>query len=151
MQRQLRFTHRFRLYLLLAGAFFFGGSAAATAKSSASEPAVDLGPMVVTAAGVETSMLTSPASVTVITGEELERSSFVDLTDALRNVPGVSVAGPADGENIFIRGLPSEYTLILVDGKRLNSRASRSNASGGVVERHRNLSLRRHPDLRTSG
>jgi outer membrane receptor for ferrienterochelin and colicins len=91
-----------------------------------------LDPVVVTAAGVETSILNAPASVTVIPGEEIANQSFVDLTDALRNVPGVAIAGSADGENIFIRGLPSEYTLILIDGKRLNSRAARTNASGGV-------------------
>lgn len=91
-----------------------------------------LEPFVVTASGVAVDPLTAPASITVITAEQLEKGSMVDLTDALRDVPGVAVAGAADGENIFIRGLPSEYTLILVDGKRVATRESRTNASGGV-------------------
>ncbi len=132
MQPTLRHLPPLRLPLLFTAAVLGGGSLAATAQTADAESPLNLGPVVVTAAGVETWTLTSPASVTVIAGEELEKSSFVDLTDALRNVPGVAVAGPADGENIFIRGLPSEYTLILIDGKRLNSRAARTNASGGV-------------------
>ncbi len=88
--------------------------------------------IVVTAAGVGVDPLTAPASVSIVTAEQLEKTGAVDLTDALRNVPGVSVAGAADGENIFIRGLPSEYTLILIDGKRIGTSQSRPNASGGV-------------------
>lgn len=93
---------------------------------------IRLDTLVVTAAGVAVDPLTAPASVTVVTGEQLEKSRFVDLTDALDGVPGVAVAGAADGENIFIRGLPAEYTLILIDGKRVNTRQSRTNAVGGV-------------------
>lgn len=92
----------------------------------------DLGTLVLSAASVGVDAQSAPASVTVITGEELETAGFTDLTDAIRGVPGVSVAGGADAENIFIRGLPSEYTLVLVDGVRLNSRTSRTNGSGGV-------------------
>lgn len=88
--------------------------------------------IVVTAAGVGVDPLTAPASVSVVTAEQLEKAGVVDLTDALRTVPGVSVAGAADGENIYIRGLPSEYTLILIDGKRISTSQSRTNAGGGV-------------------
>ena len=118
-----------RLHLLTAA--FTGFPLLATAERS--PHSLVLQPIVVTtAAGVEVEPLTAPASVTVITGEQIRRSQFVDLTDALTNVPGVSVAGAADGENIFIRGLPSEYTLILIDGKRVDTRQSRTNAAGGV-------------------
>ncbi len=90
--------------------------------------------LVVTAAGVGQDAFTAPASVTVITEEQLQQGGVVDLTDILRGVPGVTVAGDTDGENIFIRGLPGEYTLILVDGKRQNMRQSRTNGSGGIEQ-----------------
>ena len=34
-------------------------------------------------------------------------------------------------KKLLLRGLPGEYTLILVDGRRQNSRESRPNGSGG--------------------
>lgn len=132
MFQQAPHTPFSRLPLLLSAAALSGSALSCTAHADDAVPAERLAPMVVTAAGVETDPLTAPASVTVITGEELEKESFVDLTDALRNVPGVAVAGGAGAENIYLRGLPAEYTLILIDGKRLNSRAARTNGSGGV-------------------
>ncbi|ARU01166.1 TonB-dependent receptor domain-containing protein [Yoonia vestfoldensis] len=99
----------------------------------AQEPApFDLGSLILSAAGIAVDPLTAPASVTVVTGAELETAGVSDLTDALRGVPGVAVAGGTDAENILIRGMPAEYTLLLVDGQRLNSRQSRTNGSGGV-------------------
>ncbi|WP_400082007.1 TonB-dependent receptor domain-containing protein [Yoonia sp. R78084] len=92
----------------------------------------DLGTLILSAAGIAVDPLTAPASVTVVTGEQLEAAGLTDLTDAISGVPGVAVAGGSDAENIFIRGMPSEYTLLLIDGQRLNSRQSRTNGSGGV-------------------
>lgn len=125
----MKFPYRLPRHLMLTQML-----ACAAVPSMASEEgkAQELRPIVVTAAAVEVDSLTAPASITVVTREDLEKGEYVDLTDALRNVPGVAVAGAADGENIFIRGLPSEFTLILVDGKRVNTRESRTNASGGV-------------------
>ncbi len=91
-----------------------------------------LGAVTVTAAAVETSALTAPASISIISAEQLTQRGVTDLTEAIRNVPGVAVAGAADAENIFIRGLPAEYTMILIDGKRVNTRESRTNGAGGV-------------------
>ncbi|WP_241557856.1 TonB-dependent receptor domain-containing protein [Falsirhodobacter deserti] len=90
--------------------------------------------IVVTASGFEQTVREAPASVTVITSEELEKGSFTNLTDALREVQGVSVTGIADEQDIFIRGLPGQYTLILVDGKRQNTRDSRTNGSSGYEQ-----------------
>lgn len=94
--------------------------------------AFDLGTLILSAAGIAVDPLTAPASVTVVTAEQLETAGLTDLTDAMRGVPGVAVSGGDDAENILIRGMPSEYTLLLVDGQRLNSRQARTNGSGGV-------------------
>ncbi|MGM0859058.1 MAG: TonB-dependent receptor domain-containing protein, partial [Pseudomonadota bacterium] len=123
-------SHRFPLLVSLIALGIATLADTAYAQSTVNKEQLD--PVIVTAAGVGTDPLTTPASVTVITGQELEKGNFVDLTDALRNVPGVAVAGGAGAENIYLRGLPAEYTLILIDGKRLNSRAARTNGSGGV-------------------
>src|SRR5699024_4980894 len=70
----------------------------------------------------------------VITREDLETQPFHDLTDALRHVEGVSVTGAAGERDIFIRGMPGAYTLILVDGKRQNTRDSRTNGNAGYEQ-----------------
>ncbi|WP_212742236.1 TonB-dependent receptor [Sphingomonas sp. 3P27F8] len=98
-----------------------------TSNSEASE-------IVVTAAGFEQHILRAPASISVVPREELEIAPFRDLTDALRNIEGVSVTGTANEQDIFIRGLPGAYTLILVDGRRQSSRDSRTNGNSGFEQ-----------------
>lgn len=88
--------------------------------------------MVVTASGFLQSLRNAPASITVITREELERKPVNNLADAVKGVEGVSIIGSeTNTKDISIRGLAGDYTLILVDGKRQNSRESRPNGSGG--------------------
>lgn len=88
--------------------------------------------VVVTAAGREQQVKDAPASITVITRETLEQSPYRQITDALLDVPGVTITpGEGNSRDISIRGLGSAYTLILVDGKRMNSRESRTN--GGNI------------------
>lgn len=90
--------------------------------------------VVVSATGFEQNLKDAPASISVIPREEIEKNSFRDLTDALRTVQGVAVTGTADKQDIFIRGLPGEYTLILVDGKRQSTREARTNGSSGFEQ-----------------
>lgn len=100
----------------------------------AEENSVDLDKLVVTAAGYEQEVASAPASVSVISREEIESQSYTDLTDALRNVPGVVVTGGGAGDggvDISLRGMPANYTLLLVDGKRISSRESRPNGNAG--------------------
>lgn len=93
--------------------------------------------IVVTAAGFEQQLQDAPASISVIDREQLERRHYRDLTDALRDVPGVIVTGGGAGDNgadISIRGMPAQYTLLLVDGRPRNSRESRPNGSAGFEQ-----------------
>ncbi len=84
----------------------------------------ELDTVVVTASGFEQEIKQAPASISVVTRDQLEEKSFVDLADALRDIEGIDVRG-ATGKtgnlNISIRGMPSEYTLVLIDGRRQNS------------------------------
>lgn len=87
--------------------------------------------LVVSASGFSQQITDAPASITVINKEQLTQKPIHDLGDAVKGVEGVSVNGNANKQDITIRGLPGDYTLILVDGKRQNSRESRPNGSGG--------------------
>nr|WP_261935987.1 TonB-dependent receptor [Sphingomonas bisphenolicum] len=87
------------------------------------------GAIVVTAAGYEQNIVEAPASITVLGREELQEKRFGSLAEALQDVQGVDVGGEAGktgGLNISIRGMPSDYTLVLIDGRR-------QNAPGGVT------------------
>ncbi|MWV71074.1 TonB-dependent receptor [Helicobacter saguini] len=81
----------------------------------------------VTAKGTEQLLKDAPASITVITGEELENRPHRDLAEALVDIPGIDLQGDKQGKtgglNINIRGLEGKYTLILIDGKRQTSGA----------------------------
>ncbi|RXY87785.1 TonB-dependent receptor, partial [Salmonella sp. 3DZ2-4SM] len=68
----------------------------------------------------------APASISVISREDIERQPVPDLATLLSRVPGVTGGLSAVGEQskIKLRGMPSNYTLVLVDGKRMGSSAA---------------------------
>lgn len=85
--------------------------------------------IVVTAAGYAQRIIEAPASISVLDRANLEEKRFGSLAEALQDVQGVDVGGEAGktgGLNISIRGMPSDYTLVLIDGRR-------QNAPGGVT------------------
>jgi outer membrane receptor for ferrienterochelin and colicins len=97
--------------------------ATATAQTTAL-PEQTLKEVVVTASGFEQELKAAPASIAVVTREELETKNFRDLAEALQGVEGIDVmtgTGKAGGLDISIRGMPSDYTLILIDGRRQNA------------------------------
>ncbi|HSJ09437.1 MAG TPA: TonB-dependent receptor [Longimicrobiales bacterium] len=81
-------------------------------------------PLVATAVPVEESTVTAPSSITVLTGRDLSKRRASSLAELLWSVEGIDVGGNAGrtgGLTVSIRGMPSEYTLILVDGRRQNA------------------------------
>jgi vitamin B12 transporter len=65
----------------------------------------------------------SPASADVISSEDLEQKQIQRVSDALREVPGLSVVQTgAAGQltSVFTRGLRSEHTQVLLDGIPIN-------------------------------
>ncbi len=65
----------------------------------------------------------SPASASVISSEELEQKQIQRVSDALREVPGLSVVqtgSPGQLTSVFTRGLRSEHTQVLLDGIPIN-------------------------------
>lgn len=93
-----------------------------------------LDPIVVTASGFQQTVREAPASISVIPGEQLQNEQFRDLADAVRHTQGVAVLGAANEQDISIRGLPGNYTLILVDGVRQGTRDARPNGSAGFEQ-----------------
>ena len=64
------------------------------------------------------------AAVTVITKEDIKKYKTTDLSDVLRNIPGVSIkhgGGAGKATSIFMRGASSGQILVLVDGIKVNS------------------------------
>ena len=118
---------------LLAGVSALPAIAMAQTAPSTSEP-VALDEVVVTASTRAQSVQRAPASISVVTGEQLENKAYVDLFDAVRDVEGVSVSGGSNFQDILIRGLPGAYTLTLVDGRRQSTREARVNGNGGLEQ-----------------
>lgn len=97
--------------------------AAGATAGTASGP-TDLDAVVVTASGFEQMVREAPASITVITREELTQQPIHSLADALVNVEGVDIGVGVDktgAPQISLRGMPSSYTLVLIDGRRQNT------------------------------
>jgi outer membrane receptor for ferrienterochelin and colicins len=80
--------------------------------------------VVVTASGFEQKITDAPASISVITREELAKRPYMTLLDAVRDLEGVDVGETRDktGQGtISMRGMGADYTLILVNGRRQNN------------------------------
>jgi len=82
--------------------------------------------IVVTAAGYAQRIEQAPASMTVIGRETMERREVLSLVDIVAGIEGVNArpfdarSGKTGNQSISLRGLPSDYTLVLIDGVRQN-------------------------------
>ena len=123
---------RTQLAAALCAAGFGLGPAAVWAQSADATTTMDT--VVVTASGFEQRIQDAPASISVITREDLDKKFYRDLNDALVEVPGVIVTGGGDRQDISLRGMGPKYTLILIDGKRQSSRETRTNSDSTGVE-----------------
>lgn len=123
---------RTQLATALCAAGFGLGPAAVWAQ--AADTATTMDTVVVTASGFEQRIQDAPASISVITREDLDKKFYRDLNDALVGVPGVIVTGGGDRQDISLRGMGPKYTLILIDGKRQSSRETRTNSDSTGVE-----------------
>ncbi|WP_111640733.1 TonB-dependent receptor domain-containing protein [Marinimicrobium alkaliphilum] len=91
--------------------------------AGASAETIDLGRTVISAAGFEQKIADAPASVSVVSREELQSKPYTSLADALRDVEGIDVGSSLDKNgnmSITLRGLPADYTLVLINGRRQN-------------------------------
>lgn len=98
------------------------------------KPTIDLSKIVVTAGGFAQEVKDAPASISVISKQDIQDAPFRDVADALKDVPGVNISGRGSEADISIRGMDPQYTLFMVDGKRQNSREARPNGSSGFEQ-----------------
>src|SRR5690606_31967432 len=116
--------------LILACSAAAGTARAQTPETQASDSTrqpVVLEEIVVTAAGFEQRRTNAPASVTVLSRGSIETQRNSNLAELLSTVEGIDVGdgvGKTGGPNISMRGMPSDYTLVLIDGRRQNSAGS---------------------------
>jgi vitamin B12 transporter len=111
------------LWLGLSGTRETAGASEASATDGRDGGVVRTEPVTVTATRVEQPAAQVGSSVTVIEGEELRQQGIGSVGEALRRVPGLTVAtNGARGKqtSIFLRGADSGQTLVLVDGVRIN-------------------------------
>jgi vitamin B12 transporter len=98
-------------------------SFAQQATPTASPGEVEVESVVVSATRFDIPLDQSPASASVINSEEMEQKQIQRVSDALREVPGLSVVqtgSPGQLTSVFTRGLRSEHTQILLDGIPIN-------------------------------
>ena len=111
--------------LMFTALYPVGGQAFA-AESESTQDAVSehsLDETVVTATRTPVQELKANANITVITGKDIEKRHYTDLTQALRDVPGVTVnqyapAGYNNSTKFYING--SEDVVVLIDGVKQN-------------------------------
>jgi len=84
--------------------------------------------VVVSATRHAMALIDAPASIDVVTREQIDARGADNLFEALRGETGISIQGrPISGRKaINLRGMDSRHTLVLVDGKRIG-------ASDGVI------------------
>src|SRR5690606_22111296 len=108
----------------LTCALALGLSAHVVAAPAPAPAPVDFDAVVVTAAGFEQKITDAPASITVITREDLAQRPYMTLLDSVRDLEGVDIGETRDktGQGtISMRGMGADYTLILVNGRRQNN------------------------------
>ena len=86
-------------------------------------PTPESEPIVVTATRTDIPLDQSPASISVVTSQDIEEKQIERVADALREIPGISVVQsgvPGQLTSVFTRGLRSEHTQVLLDGIPVN-------------------------------
>jgi vitamin B12 transporter len=98
--------------------------ASATLAQAQSPPGADI---VVTPTRTAQPIQRAGSAVTVITAEDIEKTSAKDLGEVLRLSPGLTLArngGPGQFQAVRIRGGDARHTLVLLDGIRVNDPTS---------------------------
>lgn len=96
--------------LLLSSSFLFANS----------DASYTLDKVVVSASGFAQETKAAPATINVVSKEDLQSKPYRDVAEAISDVPGVDLyasKGKTGTYNINMRGLTG-YTLILIDGRR---------------------------------
>lgn len=119
----------FRALLVTAGLVLLSCVPAMAAQGEA--PTVQLEGMTVTATKAERDLKDVPASVSVLTQEDIRRSPANTVGDLLQDIPGVEVFDQslAGAKRIMMRGESGSRVLILIDGQKISEQKSMDGAA----------------------
>lgn len=108
---------------------------AALVQNTARAEEAEIGEVVVSARQIEEPLRTTAHSVSIVTGEELDRRVDRSVAEGLEELPGLFVqqlGTRGESVNIRIRGATAADTLVLLDGVRLNNPAD-NQANLGLI------------------
>src|SRR5262245_141125 len=108
--------------------------AAAGAAPAPPPPTTETDEIIVACSRLVTTSTDLGANVTVLDREDFDAGKPAQLADVLRNVAGLhldQVGGRGGTGSIYLRGADPNYTLVLVNGVRVNDP---SNARGGSFD-----------------
>ncbi len=114
-------------YTMLASAIIaslFHTASFAQDEAPATPDGSDIEHIVISATGFEQKLTEAPASISVISQEDLQSRQFITLLDAVQFQEGIDIGTTRDktGQGtVSMRGLTGEYTLLLIDGVRMNN------------------------------
>lgn len=113
------------LTILLGAALLMGGYV-----GYAVDAVYELNPVVVTATRTPVEAFKANASVNVVTREQIEKGHYSNVQEALRDIPGVTIAGYGNtGETYSSNSLilnGTDKVVVLIDGVRANIPGSSS-------------------------
>lgn len=133
-------------FALVAGATTVAGSGVAFAQDSDAPQATSLDRVQVTGSRIKRAEIEGPQPIVTINQEQMRASGAVSVGDVLRDsgvnsfgsFQGGSGFGDAQGaQEISLRGIGSQYTLVLVNGRRMSS----SPALGGDAANVANIPM----------
>lgn len=112
--------------MLMSTSVLWGGTALAADET----PEYMLGELVVTATRTPVEEFKANANISVVTRDTIEKNHYSNVQDALRDIPGVTIAGYGNtGEvyssnSLILNG--SDKVVVLIDGVRANINGSSS-------------------------
>src|SRR5882724_5221391 len=93
----------------------------------ADSPELDRDSVIVTGTRTSESISESPASVTVLARDDIDRLQAADVRDVLLGLPGVQLTntgGRGKATTLLLRGTNSDHVLVLIDGIKIGSATS---------------------------
>lgn len=128
--------------LLFCATYCFGQSYASTGRMLTLEELMDA--TVTISTGTEKTVAEAPSIATVITQEQIERSSATTLSDVLESVPGLYVyPSSVFYDSYDIRGIHTDYnpqTMLMINGTKIplpynGARMQRFNLPASLIQR----------------
>lgn len=96
---------------------------------------IEFEPVVVTASKIEEPLSEVPASVEVITRQELEEKQILTLDEAIQTTTGLNITGKGGADpaaHNSIRGTYGKQSAIMIDGLKINPPYDQTPEAGGI-------------------